>query len=953
MEENVITPHFHLKLLIIIISFLVCGLNVLAQPITQLFYEQDYTVEVSQWTAKTGLPSWLIYDLFESKHGYIWLATFRGLVRFDGHEFTSYNDEKYGFRTAMPFHVVEDLNGLLWVFAEAQANKIIVDVFDPILEQAIPLEDYIGTSLSLSRMCHLGIYTMEDTLWILDPVNRMGGKYDGKWNWLLRDTTSRNTTPSRYFSNRNQEFLRQEVRAGVTYLERIDSLGNVLHQMRRDELIQQDVSMSDDYQIWFPTIDPTNSQIERIGFCNENGKLIRSVPLSEIKSELYTTSPPDAFHFLLGSNGIALQFEDSKIQIYDKGKVVPLDLNQLLLDAFETETQGYFWMTADNAFWFRSSKGLFRIRVRPKLFRSFITDEEAPVSFRSIIPISDSTLIANSYRGCRLINIQTGANEQVLFEGSRFGKGLLKQGNDLWITNHYGPLVHYNLSEFRTQNFYGIESGYQGYDGTDLFVLGDTLLIGSGLGLFHLRPGDIRVTLRSFPDTAIHYFYENSTGIWIGTSEGLQLLDHQGSALQRFDFMTEAESTPLAVFHIYEDREGFFWLATNQGLLKWEPFSTIHPNRYTVADGLSDNTIHAVYEDKYNQLWLPSNYGLMRMDKTSGRITTYYKEDGLPDSEFNYMSHFQDDKGRLYFGTIDGLCVFHPDSLALDASLAQELYLQITKVVVYERNTETPMLNTQQVIDSRELRLQPNENRIIIDLTPNYLSGREVAYEWRLSSQNMNWRTMPSPSLELANLPYGRHELKIRAYSLGNSINDQREIAISVFVMRPFYLRSWFIVSIVSLFSLSLWRIVRRRNQRLIAANLKLQKRVEEATKELRELDAMKSRFFINISHELRTPLSMILGPVTSLSKQDFPPEQMSQLQRIKRSTKQLRQMTEEILDLARLETGKLELREEVVVFSPFIKRVFNAFHSLAASRNINYELVLDAPADLRLMLDT
>ncbi|WP_367390801.1 response regulator [Lewinella sp. LCG006] len=945
-----------MKLLIVILSLLVCGLNVLAQPITQLFYEEDYTVEVSQWTAKTGLPTWLIFDLSENKQGYIWLATERGLVRFDGREFTTYNEKKNGFRVSSTFRAIEDVNGLLWVFGKTRDSKVVIDVFDPILEQAVPLEEYIGTSIPLSIKSHLGIYSMAGALWILDPVTRVGGKYDGEWHWQLRDTTSHSEHYSRYFPLQHQEFLRQEVRAGVTYLERIDSLGNILHQERKDNLTQQVISVSDDYQIWFPMVNPTNSQIERIGFCNNNGKFTHSTPLSEIKQDLSTTTIPQSFHFFLGSKGVALQYENSKIQLYEKGKALPFDLGQMMLDAFKAETTWAFWMTENNAFWFRSAKGLFRVLVRPKIFRNLITDEGGPVSFRGILPLSDSTLIANTYKGSRLINTRTGTNERIHFWDDLSyisGKGFLKQGDDLWITGHFNFLIRYSLSASKAQNAYNIRPGFPEYDGTDLLMLGDTLLIGSHLGLLHLRPGDTVATIRNFPDTTIHCFYKNFAGIWLGTGEGLQLLDHQGKALQRFDFTTEAESLPKVIFHIHEDREGFFWMATNQGLLRWSPFSTKPPKIYTVVDGLSNNKLHAVYEDKHNQLWLPSNYGLMRMDKTSGQITTYYKEDGLPDSEFNQMSHFQDKEGRLYFGTIDGLCIFHPDSLAINASLNQEVLLQISKVVVYERNTETPKLNTKQVIETGKIRLNPQENRVIINLTPNYLSGREVAYEWCLANEGMNWRAMSSPSLELSNFSYGRHKLRIRAYSIGNALNDQREIVISIFVMRPFYLRPWFIITMIGLLGLGLWWMVHRRSQRLIAANIKLKTEVENATKELRQLDAMKSRFFINISHELRTPLSMILGPVTSLSKQAFPPDQMSQLQRIKRSTKQLRQMVEEILDLARLEAGKLELREEVVLFSPFIRRVVNTFDSLAESRNIVYELELDAPENLRIKLDT
>lgn len=77
----------------------------------------------------------------------------------------------------------------------------------------------------------------------------------------------------------------------------------------------------------------------------------------------------------------------------------------------------------------------------------------------------------------------------------------------------------------------------------------------------------------------------------------------------------------------------------------------------------------------------------------------------------------------------------------------------------------------------------------------------------------------------------------------------------------------------------------------------------------LQELDAAKSRFFANISHELRTPLTLVLAPITSLLKADqLNPKQIGLLQMANRNGEQLNQLINEILDLRKLEMGKMEV---------------------------------------------
>lgn len=122
----------------------------------------------------------------------------------------------------------------------------------------------------------------------------------------------------------------------------------------------------------------------------------------------------------------------------------------------------------------------------------------------------------------------------------------------------------------------------------------------------------------------------------------------------------------------------------------------------------------------------------------------------------------------------------------------------------------------------------------------------------------------------------------------------------------------------------------------------------EKQTQELQELDTLKSRFFANLSHEFRTPLSLIKGSVAKLQQQDEtgferrarsggPVERRSDYQLIDRSAGRLLQLINQLLDLSRLEAGKLELHPQPGEIIRFLHLMAGSFASLFESKGITY----------------
>ncbi|MBK9103808.1 MAG: response regulator [Saprospiraceae bacterium] len=145
------------------------------------------------------------------------------------------------------------------------------------------------------------------------------------------------------------------------------------------------------------------------------------------------------------------------------------------------------------------------------------------------------------------------------------------------------------------------------------------------------------------------------------------------------------------------------------------------------------------------------------------------------------------------------------------------------------------------------------------------------------------------------------------------------------------------------------WYKQRKARKTLTAQNLLIQEQAEQ----LKALDAAKSRFFANVSHELRTPLTLLTSPIRSLLKENQLTEKQTQLLHMAdRSGQQLSQLINEILDLRKLEMGKMNLSPEPTELRTYFQTYFAQFESLAVQKEIDYQLSLSMPEHAMADLD-
>jgi signal transduction histidine kinase len=146
---------------------------------------------------------------------------------------------------------------------------------------------------------------------------------------------------------------------------------------------------------------------------------------------------------------------------------------------------------------------------------------------------------------------------------------------------------------------------------------------------------------------------------------------------------------------------------------------------------------------------------------------------------------------------------------------------------------------------------------------------------------------------------------------------------------------------------------LQRRAEEVHRANVELDKRVTERTRELesalerlKRLDTMKSEFFANVSHELRTPLTLILAPLDDRLPQAASPAERELLLSIRRNADRLLRLVDDLLDLSRIEAGHLRLDIVAIDLASLARQVLSSFQRAADARRVS--LLASVPAATR-----
>jgi signal transduction histidine kinase/ligand-binding sensor domain-containing protein/CheY-like chemotaxis protein/HPt (histidine-containing phosphotransfer) domain-containing protein len=435
--------------------------------------------------------------------------------------------------------------------------------------------------------------------------------------------------------------------------------------------------------------------------------------------------------------------------------------------------------------------------------------------------------------------------------------------------------------------------------------------------------------------------------VWIGTvGGGLDLARPDGSVIKvfRHDPNDPASLPANIVYAIAVDTAGRVWLGTDGGGLVQVLGSAKAPDsvRFQVVsrnDGLSSDTIWGVLSDATGHLWLSGNAGLMRFDPESRSVKTFHREHGLHGEEFDNGAYFRLRDGRLCFGGPGGFNIFDPSHLTEDRR-PPRLALTRVEVMGVPVPTTTPYWLLERIaVDHRAGIISMDFGAL------DFISPKRNRLAYRMAGLTDQWIDVGSQHrITLTNLDAGDHVLEVRAAN-ADSVWSETPLRLAIHKSPAPWNSPWayaaYALAALALFAYRL-RLQRIKFREVVAARARLESEVAlrtrelvESNRQLAEAARAKSNFLDRMSHELRTPMNGVVGMTELLARTPLSSTQTRLTETIRSSAGVLLQIVNDLLDLSKIQAGKVQLESLPIDLIPLVEECTSLFTGSAATKGI------------------
>ena len=773
------------------------------KPLTAFFRET--------WTTRQGLPHNQVNAIAQAPDGYLWFATWEGLVRYNGLEFHVFD------RRNTPG--LKD-NGIRSVHATPDGTIVV------------------GTSRG-------GVSVKRGDSWR---------------NWSMADGLAQDEIMDALYDRAGRLWVATE-NSGVSVVQ---AAGKVVHYDTRNGL-QSDVVYSlledRDGSMWVATaggvVRFAGNRIERFGI--ESG--LPDAPafhfLQDAKGMLYVGTERGAYRRqgtgfvpvspLLPRDGVPSLAEDAAGNLWFgtiNNGLLRLSAKSGVVDRFSSQrglpNNRVAALLADRegSIWAGTNGGLLRLGDAP--FSTWNGDQGLSDDYvRALAEGRGGSLWVGTSRG--LNRIRDGSVEASYTSADGLPSDsilslLEDRDGSLWAGTYTGGLLR--LRGGKVVAHYDNAGGMPGSNQVRALEQepDGTLWIGTTRGLVRMRDGAYRLfgakdgLPREFI-MALHLARDGS--LWVGTANGSARI--VGDHVQRIDASKVGDAQDVFDFH--EDADGTIWMASDRGLLRYRNGKL---QALGLAQGLPVDTLFAVVDDGIGDLWLTSNRGVMRMRRSDvdavfdGRAKTlstdhFSEADGLASAQCNGgagPSALLDRRGNVWIATAGGAAVVDPKALS-------KYHRQVPPVVI-----EQVLANDAPVAQGGALVLPAGTRKLEFHYASlSFRMPRFLRYRYRLQGVDHGWIDRGNQRVaQYTNLGPGHYRFLVEASAPGLGQGWGKDATVLDIEIEPMlWQRGWFQAALVLLACLLVFAVYRWRSRHLRRRALQLEAVVDQRTRDLRE----------------------------------------------------------------------------------------------------------------------
>jgi signal transduction histidine kinase/DNA-binding response OmpR family regulator/ligand-binding sensor domain-containing protein len=911
-----------------------------------------------------GLSQGLVNDMIQDKEGFIWIATKGGLNRYDGYSFkvfTTDPQDSNSISSNAVSNLMEDNKGRIW----AGTYDGGVNVYDKKTGHFLRITQKEGqtSGLSTNRIESAMIELPDGRVLVcpqgggLNIISLPGG--ESRTYSIVAQNTPENkqalgigkddkgyiwvgcTDKSIYILN--PATLSFELLSdGHTFTNLIERSGKYLSARASQVFFLEPVPHTP-----LVLIDSTGRMQPGILTAGEGGGLL-------IKNQFpfKPGASGNNFYDFSGLNAGA-NITDAGI-CYLKTDVKDQTIKCMLLDR-----SGVLWMGT-------LGHGIYKYRIRSDRFKPI----EPNLSLQRITILNKNIIYLQGWKSVKSITaagIKSTSPIETIVANNPATVVLQAQNGDYWVWSYSEKTILWYTAGLKLKGNYVLPVNTTSTEQLQPLIEDsrhNIWVCGSNGTLAKLDPATgiiakFKININQYTGTTAltqsNTFYEDAQGIyWLGTEHGFaRLVFKADTTAPEVKWFKNIPGNNNSLSYNYVSsfmddpvNADYLWICTKGGGLNRMEKSTGNFIHYTTKQGLPNNVVYGVLADKAGNIWGSTNRGLFCMlaakEKKDAQpiFRTFSTSDGLQADEFNTNAFGKLANDDLVFGGVNGINVFNPQKV-LSSSYSPNVYITAIQIgnKVIAPGDETGVLK-ETIEQTASITLSHLQDVLTLEFSSlDFSAPQQNKYRYQLLGIDKEWvESGTRRTATYLHLPAGTYTFNVQG-SNSQGIWSNKTAEIKITVLPPWWRSWWAYIIYVLLMALAIRAYLKFNVNK---ARLESQLNYEQLeAKRVKELDTVKTQLYTNITHEFRTPLTVILGMANQVIEN--PGEQFnSRMNMIVRNGRSLIKLVNEMLDLSKLETGKMPLQLTQGDVIHFLRYIVESFHSLANSQQKQLHFLTD-----------
>jgi ligand-binding sensor domain-containing protein/serine phosphatase RsbU (regulator of sigma subunit) len=758
---------------------------------------------ITHFTGYKVLEESYVYSVVQDSLGFLWISTSNGVFRHDGINFDYYNHDELvndNFISASIYH-----KGKVWLgHRGGNLTSIVSEEFTPVILTEESISGIVSFAIDKANFLWAGTYS--DGIFRItenDKVERFAFSEDISLQNFVFD--AHNILLLGTDEGLKQASIASDSRLVVTELNL---------PIPEAKIISIIPTANKRY-----IIGTEENGIYLLEYYNIGSKVDTLLTAAEVDSQMLASMLFDSSGNLwLGTMGNGLVKINNILSESKSDKIVQW---------FSNETSGFIktlYADRDENIWIGNyGEGITRLSKNPFSWNEFEIGHNsgnllAVTSNRNYRWLAHENILqCFDKRGGTIVSFNKS-------DGMPSGISSLLVGADdnLWIGTNGNGL--YKLSIFKGEfKRIRLPSGVLENTITTLCLADSHIWVGTRKGVGRIKLHNQEVdwfTIRKggLPHNVINHVYVGTDKkVWI-TTQSNTITTFENNEFKRIELPL---NNGLSILNaVTSDEKGQVWITSHgMGVFRFSGDSLINLRE---QEGLYSNYCYGIQPDNNGYMWITHRGGISRVHVDVLSVRSIQDYAGIRENDdFGLNSFASDGNGKLWFGTPRGVLSYSRDLENINM-LSPKLNLISLRANGFEKEL------------NRKLKLPYGRYKLKFDFIGISLKEpQKVKYQYRLSGYDEEWSTITTEtSAVFNNIGFGRYVFEVNASS-SDGVSTTEPLRLDVLIRKPLWIHWWFYVLIFSLGLTFIYAILKRREYKLLQANIKLEERVAERTNEI------------------------------------------------------------------------------------------------------------------------